>query len=56
MDLKEVCRAVGFTKTSIYKWMDTGEFPKSIKIGRCVRWASNEIDDWIAKKINEPRA
>ncbi|NQF32240.1 helix-turn-helix domain-containing protein [Enterobacter asburiae] len=25
MDLKEVCRTVGFKKTAIYKWMNAGE-------------------------------
>jgi len=56
MDLKEVCRKVGFKKTAIYKWMNAGEFPKCIKIGSCVRWVSNEIDEWITTKVNEPRA
>ncbi|EPO6593602.1 TPA: helix-turn-helix transcriptional regulator [Enterobacter roggenkampii] len=27
MDLKEVCRKVGFKKGSIYNWMNAGEFP-----------------------------
>ena len=36
MDLKEVCRTVGFKKTAIYKWMNAGEFPNSIKNGSSV--------------------
>ena len=51
MDLKEVCSTVGFKKTVIYKWMNEGEFPKSIKIGRSVRWVSTEVEAWIAEKI-----
>lgn len=55
MDLKEVCRAVGFKKTSIYRWMNAGEFPKAIKIGSCVRWSSTEVEEWIAEKIRATR-
>lgn len=55
MDLKEVCRTVGFKKTSIYKWMNTGEFPKAIKIGSSVRWVSTEVEAWITEKVRASR-
>ncbi len=47
MDLKQVCEATGFGKTAIYKWMGKGTFPYPVKIGRSVRWPSNEIEAWI---------
>ncbi|MBW4204299.1 AlpA family phage regulatory protein [Enterobacter cloacae subsp. cloacae] len=55
MDLKEVCKAVGFKKGSIYSWMKAGKFPKPIKIGRSVRWVSTEVEEWIAEKIRATR-
>lgn len=55
MDLKEVCRTVGFKKTAIYEWMNAGEFPNAIKIGRSVRWVSTEVEEWIAEKIRATR-
>ncbi|MCK7090207.1 helix-turn-helix transcriptional regulator [Enterobacter chuandaensis] len=55
MDLKEVCKTVGFKKASIYSWMNAGEFPKSIKIGRSVRWLSTEVEAWITKKVQASR-
>lgn len=55
MDLKEVCRKVGFKKGSIYNWMNAGEFPQSIKIGRSVRWVSTEVDAWITEKVRASR-
>lgn len=55
MDLKQVCHAVGFKKTTIYKWMNAGEFPVPIKIGDSARWVSEEVDVWIAAKIIESR-
>ncbi|WP_373444086.1 helix-turn-helix transcriptional regulator [Klebsiella variicola] len=47
MDLKQVCEATGFGKTAIYKWMGKGTFPYPVKIGRSVRWPSNEIEAWM---------
>lgn len=55
MDLKEVCRTVGFKKTAIYKWMNAGEFPNAIKIGSSVRWVSTEVEAWITEKIRASR-
>ncbi|OZV01749.1 AlpA family transcriptional regulator [Enterobacter cloacae] len=55
MDLKEVCRTVGFKKTAIYKWMNAGEFPKAIKIGSSVRWVSTEVEAWITEKVRTSR-
>ena len=55
MDLKEVSRSVCFKKTTIYKWMKEGTFPKPIKIGSCVRWVSTDIEEWIDKKIENSK-
>ncbi|HGH4682750.1 MULTISPECIES: helix-turn-helix transcriptional regulator [Enterobacter cloacae complex] len=35
--------------------MNAGELPKSIKIGRSVRWLSTEVEEWIAEKIRAAR-
>jgi len=51
MDLKEVYRATGFKKTTIYKWMKEGKFPRPTKIGRGVRWSSSDIEEWIVHKL-----
>ncbi|WP_235135710.1 helix-turn-helix transcriptional regulator [Lelliottia amnigena] len=55
MDLKQVCQAVGLKKTAIYKWMNTGEFPKPITIGRSVRWISTEVESCIDEKVRTSR-
>ncbi|WP_166653678.1 helix-turn-helix transcriptional regulator [Erwinia rhapontici] len=56
MDLKQVCRVVGFKKTTIYKWIKNGDFPRAVKIGNCSRWASTEVEEWIEKKIYQSRS
>ncbi|EJL6583474.1 AlpA family phage regulatory protein [Vibrio cholerae] len=39
-------------RSSIYKFMDEGHFPKSVSIGgRSVMWKDCDIDEWICEKI-----
>ncbi|HBR1737091.1 AlpA family transcriptional regulator [Klebsiella pneumoniae] len=52
MGLKQVCEATGFRKTAIYDWMKKGTFPHPVKIGRSVRWPSDEIEEWINGHIS----
>ena len=48
---EEVTRRTGLARSTIYKWIDLGEFPKPIKITeRSSAWLESEIDEWIAKK------
>ncbi len=48
LPIKEVSQITGLGKTSIYKKMNDGTFPKGRKISEgCVRWMESEIKDWI---------
>lgn len=52
LNLKEVIYQTGLRRSSIYKFMEEGHFPKSVSIGgRSVMWNSKNIDDWILEKI-----
>lgn len=53
---KDVEKITGMKRSSIYKKMSTGDFPKPIKVGtRAVRWCSSDIDSWIERKICETK-
>jgi len=40
------------TKTTIYSWVKTRDFPKPIHFGASlVRWNSIEVDAWEVKKV-----
>ena len=52
MSLKQVCAAIGFKKTTVYKWINEGTFPPPVRIGSRVRWPSNEIEAWIREHIS----
>ena len=52
--LDEVVQIAGIGKTSVYKLMGEGAFPRPVTIrGRAVRWVSDEIDAWILARIDE---
>ncbi|PTP43458.1 AlpA family transcriptional regulator [Vibrio splendidus] len=53
LNLKEVIYQTGLKRSSIYKFMEEGHFPKSVSIGgRSVMWKEGDIYGWIVDKIN----
>ncbi len=51
--LKEVQHRVGLGRSTIYRWMDEGKFPKPHPIsGYSVRWLESEIEQWIESKLD----
>ncbi|WBU39889.1 AlpA family transcriptional regulator [Marinobacter alkaliphilus] len=52
--LRNVMKKTGLARSTIYKYIDAGTFPKPIDLGgRSVGWVDSEIDGWIADKIQE---
>lgn len=52
MRLKQVMSYTGLGRSSIYKFMAKGHFPKKIALGaRAVAWESGEIEEWVLSKI-----
>ena len=55
--LPEVIHRTGFKRSSIYKMIQEGGFPKPIKLGsRAVGWDSRDIDIWINERIDQAKA
>ena len=45
-------KRTGLTKSTAYRMIETGQFPKPISISeRCVAWVSADVEDWCAKQI-----
>jgi len=54
MKLKEVMNNTGLSRSSIYKYISEGHFPKPAPTGmRSVAWLDSEIDEWILEKIEQ---
>ena len=62
--LPEVLRRTGYGRTSIYRKMEDGSFPRSVKLGgpledpnafdsRAVAWIEHEVDQWIESWIEK---
>lgn len=47
--LPEVKDRTGLSRTSIYRKMEAGEFPKAIKLSaNAIAWREPELERWIA--------
>ncbi|SVC00489.1 uncharacterized protein METZ01_LOCUS253343 [marine metagenome] len=62
--LPEVMNRTGYGRTTIYRKMEDGDFPKSVKLGgppkdpnafdsRAIAWIEDEVDQWIESTIEE---
>ena len=52
--LREVLARCGLSRTTVYRQMGEGAFPRPLRVGvRAVRWRESEIEDWLASR---PRA
>ncbi|TWV87880.1 AlpA family transcriptional regulator [Pseudomonas aeruginosa] len=52
--LKEVIDSTGLARSTIYKYIAEGTFPKPVSLGdRCVGWVDCEVHDWILARIEE---
>ena len=62
--LPEVLTRTGFGRTSIYRKMEDGSFPRSVKLGgpledpeafdsRAIAWIEDEVEQWIESRIEE---
>jgi prophage regulatory protein len=50
--LKEVIDSTGLARSTIYKYIGEGSFPKPVSLGdRCVGWVESEVYDWILARI-----
>ena len=49
--LKEVRHKTGLGRSTIYRWMDEGKFPKPVRLGaRSVAWIEHEVDEWLMSR------
>ena len=60
--LPEVLSRTGYGRTTIYRKMEDGSFPRSVKLGgppidpnvfdsRAIAWIEDEVEQWIDSRI-----
>jgi len=53
--LPEVLKRTGVSRAAIYLWVQQGQFPTPIKIGRNSHWIESEVQTWINEQIAKQR-
>ncbi|WP_105901866.1 AlpA family transcriptional regulator [Vibrio gangliei] len=54
--LKEVINLTALSRSSIYKKMNEGTFPKTVSLGdRAVAWVESDINEWIDRMVQQSR-
>lgn len=52
--LRAVTQITSLSKSTIYRFIDDGRFPKGVKLGeRAVGWPEGEVRAWVQERINE---
>ena len=62
--LPEVLSRTGYGRTTIYRKMEDGDFPKSVKLdgppkdpnafdSRAIAWIEDEVEQWMESRIEE---
>lgn len=52
--MPEVQHRVGLGRSTIYRWMAEGRFPKPVQLGGyTVAWPEHEIADWITTRMGK---
>ena len=50
--IKEVMNRTGLARSTVYKYINLGQFPQPIKLGtRAVAWVEREVEAWICESI-----
>lgn len=46
LSVDEICKYLGVSKDTVYKWLDKSEMPGH-RIGRLWKFKRDEVDDWV---------
>ena len=48
LDVKEVCRRLNVSRSTLYKMIAAGQFPPPLRLpGGAPRWREDDVDGWI---------
>ena len=48
---REVEKVTGLARSSIYRYMQEGNFPRPLRVGpAAVRWKASDITDWLESR------
>jgi excisionase family DNA binding protein len=53
---QEVANFLGIPLGSLYQWRTKGTAPRAVKVGRHIRFRQEDLDAWVERQADEPRA
>ena len=54
--IDDLTSALGLSKSTIYSLINTGDFPRQIRLSRrVVGWSAQEIEDWVETRRDRYR-
>ena len=57
INVRSVSEITGLSRTTIYRFMGAGDFPKSYKLSpRRVAWSMTDVDQWVRGRKSERAA
>ncbi|EFN6654559.1 helix-turn-helix transcriptional regulator [Escherichia coli] len=52
LELRDITKTTSLSRSTIYRMIGRGEFPKQRKISpRRVAWLKEDIDEWMKKRV-----
>ena len=49
--MKDVCSELGVSRASVYRLLQSGSFPKPLKLGkRAIGWERDHIQQWVKSR------
>ena len=54
----EIAKILNVSRTTIYRWMEAGSFPKPVHFGDAkknstIRWIQEEVEEWLKQRPRE---
>jgi excisionase family DNA binding protein len=53
LDVRELSQRLGVSQRAIWAWVERGELPAPIELGRLRRWRLQDIERWLAEKASQ---
>lgn len=44
--VQEVAKLLAISRSSVYKFADSGQIPRPVKLGGSVRWLASDLEEW----------
>lgn len=53
LNIKQVCTKCGLSRSTIYRLMNAGDFPKAVKLtAKRIAFRVEDIENWLATRVS----